>query len=134
MTLVPFEFAVRDGFRALRSARHGLADWLRGLNAAPEMIDDIQSAVGELAANAVEASPDGHADIRASIEDHCVRVVVSNEGPEPFTWPSSPAPAQDPQATRGRGLRIASALGDSLEVTTVRGRTEATFVRSLATA
>jgi len=131
--MVPFEFAVRDGFRALRAARHDLADWLRGLGADPEVIADIQLAVGELAVNATEAALDGHAEIQAFDEDGRVRVVVSNFGAESFRWTPATAAPEDRTAERGRGLRIAAALADSLEVVTVAGCTEATFIRSLAT-
>lgn len=131
MTLVPFEFALRDGFRALSFARHGLADWLRAQDAGSAVIDEVQVAVSELAANAIEASPDGRADIRASVEDHRLRVVVSNDGgSQPFTWTASTA-VEDPTALRGRGLRIAAGLADSVEVVTVGRRTEATLIRSL---
>lgn len=94
------------------------------------MIDEVQVAVSELATNAIEASPDGTADITASVEDRRLRVVVSNEGPQPFAWTPSMA-AGDPPSVRGRGLRIAAGLADSVEVVTIAGWTEATLIRSL---
>jgi anti-sigma regulatory factor (Ser/Thr protein kinase) len=93
------------------------------LGVTPDTADEILVAVTELATNAVEASPDGAAQVEAAASDGRVQIEIANDGP-PFSGGSSKA-ATEPTGLpeRGRGLDIVDALVDAIHFGRVDGRT-----------
>jgi anti-anti-sigma factor len=95
--------------------RRAIATWATDAALAPGAVDDLQLAVGEAAANAVEhayrdTGPGGSVDVDLAVgRDGGVNVTVRDGG----TW--RPAPA-DP-GFRGRGLKIIDALAIDVRVT-----------------
>jgi anti-sigma regulatory factor (Ser/Thr protein kinase) len=139
MTTTAFEFAVRGGFHAVRVLRQHLGSWMQDMGVESAVIDDVQLAVSELAANAIEASPLGEADIQGSADAETLRLTVTNIARTPFQWQrgngAEPNRSVEPNGTlavRGRGLQIAAAITDHLDVATKAGRTTATLIKQLA--
>jgi anti-sigma regulatory factor (Ser/Thr protein kinase) len=132
MTTSDFEFAVRGGFHAVRVLRHHLAAWMHEVGVEPSVIDDVQLAVSELAANAIEASPLGEADIEGTADAEILRLTVTNRARHAFCWPRGhDGVGPDPESARGRGLQIASAITDTLDISTQRGCTRAVLTKHL---
>lgn len=92
----------------LREARARISDWLDG----HARLDDALLVATELLTNARTASAPRDAEItlRASCADDGITFSVSNTGPS--LW-STERPMPDHTQPRGRGLAIASALGDT---------------------
>ncbi|HEY8057126.1 MAG TPA: ATP-binding protein [Acidimicrobiales bacterium] len=132
MTTTDFEFAVRGGFHAVRVLRHHLGAWMHEIGVQPALIDDVQLAVSELAANAIEASPLGEADIEGNADSDTLRLAITNTARHEFRWPEGHDDhGPDPSAVRGRGLQIAAAITDSLHISTQRGCTTAVLTKHL---
>jgi len=101
----------------VRPMRHALRSFLEALELAPDTIDDVLTAVGEVLANAVEhAYVDGAAgtvELYARVEgDAVLEIDVRDSG----TYIERTA-----RAGRGFGLRIARAIAHSLEIDRSRG-------------
>jgi len=130
MTTTDFEFEVRGGFHAVRVLRHHLAAWMFEIGVEPIVIDDVQLAVSELAANAIEASPLGEAEIEGTADAETLRLAVTNTARHAFHWSRGhDGDGPDPRAVRGRGLQIASAITDTLDISTQRGCTTAVLTK-----
>lgn len=133
MTTTAFEFAVRGGFHAVRVLRQHLGSWMQEMGVASTVIEDVQLAVSELAANAIEASPLGEADIQGVADADTLRLTITNTALVPFRWDEgNGVESSGTLAVRGRGLQIAAAITDHLHVATSAGRTTATLIKQLA--
>ena len=118
------------GVAELARLRQDLRRWLAQLGCHDRATADIILAVTELATNAVEASPDGNAEVRARAEPPDVRVAVLNEGDD--FRPESPRPARDTLSDRGRGIDLVLAVTDSLDFDHLHGCTQATITKRCA--
>jgi anti-sigma regulatory factor (Ser/Thr protein kinase) len=121
-----FTASVR-GFGELRDLRDQLAAWLTILGVEEPTGAELVLAVNEVATNGIEASPSGDVEVDAVHLDGLLRVAVVNQG-LPF---DGVAPPVDPASARGRGLRLAAALSDSLAFTPTERGTEVTLVKRL---
>jgi anti-sigma regulatory factor (Ser/Thr protein kinase) len=119
---------------AVPGSRHDFVEWMRDAELDPEMVDDLEVVYSELAANAVAASP-GPADevrVEAEIEPGMLVLEVSNRTDDPRRLPRTPD-LDDPLRSNGRGLLIARAFVDSIEVeVTAAGRLLVRCCRRLA--
>jgi anti-anti-sigma factor len=99
----------------LRAVRRTVSTWARAAGLGEDSVDDLQLALGEALANAVEhayATRGGEGRCEYRLErtaDGSIEVCVRDEG----VW--RPAPAD--RGYRGRGLELISALAAEVEVT-----------------
>ncbi|HEY1728345.1 MAG TPA: ATP-binding protein [Candidatus Baltobacteraceae bacterium] len=100
----------------VRPMRHALRSFLEALELAPDTVDDVLTAVGEVLANAVEhAYVDGAAgsvEIHARAGQAILAVDVRDSGRYI---------ERSERAGRGFGLRIARAIARSVEIDRSRG-------------
>jgi anti-sigma regulatory factor (Ser/Thr protein kinase) len=103
-------------------ARAAFSDWLAGAHAPRELCDEMAVVFSELAANASDASASepGAPEARAWIEgaDVVLEVVNAVHGSDA---PRDPSDLQDSLRPRGRGLMIARAYTDALDVEAIDG-------------
>jgi len=101
----------------VRPMRHALRSFLEALELAPDAIDDVLTAVGEVLANAVEhAYVDGAAgsvEIYARADDKAILDVDVRD--------SGKYIERSERAGRGFGLRIARAIARSVDIDRSRG-------------
>jgi anti-sigma regulatory factor (Ser/Thr protein kinase) len=112
------DFGFAADHRAATVARDAFATWLGEWCEDDELVEDLRTVFGELAANAVEATPDGSSDDISAVawcEGNDLVLEVTNAAPPPGRrvdhWDMD-----DPLRPGGRGLMIARAFTDSLEV------------------
>jgi anti-anti-sigma factor len=122
----PLEDRLPPDPRRLAGVRRAVAAWAVAAGLTDEVTDDLQLALGEALANAVEhayrGSGDGECSYRVAREaDGGVRVEVRDSG----TW--RPPPAD--KGFRGRGLELIAALGEDVEVSAGAGPGPGTTVR-----
>ena len=126
MTASPSE-PVEDAFQtsfppradALVRARKAFSDWLRRRTQGA-VVDELEVVFSELAANAVDASPDEADEVtgRAWCEGSDLVLDLANRtDPTMGSPPEARWDLADPLRTGGRGLVITEALVDSVEVT-----------------
>jgi anti-sigma regulatory factor (Ser/Thr protein kinase) len=130
MTVSPSSETVEDRFQtsfpartdALSRARRAFAAWL-DRRACDDVAEEMEIVFSELAANAVDASPDVVDEVtgRAWCEGpDLVLDLVNRTDP---TIPAAPRwDLDDPLRTGGRGLVITEAFVDSVEVTLEPGQ------------
>jgi anti-sigma regulatory factor (Ser/Thr protein kinase) len=117
-----FETSFPPRTDALVRARRAFSEWLCR-RAKDDVVDELEIVFSELAANAVEASPDGADKVtgRAWCDGVDVVLDIVNRadpgGPRAPKWD-----LDDPLRTGGRGLVITEALVDSMEVTLQPGQ------------
>ena len=130
MTASPPSDTVEDTFKtsfpartdALARARQSFSAWLHR-RTRHEVAEELEIVFSELAANAVQASPDVADQVtgRAWCEGSELVLDLINrtdaDGPEPSRWD-----LEDPLRTGGRGLVITEAFVDSMEVTLAPGQ------------
>ena len=125
--LPPFRHGFTPREASIGLARHGLDDWLRfqGLEHADR--EDLCVVASELCTNAVHAGAVERVELRAFVQDDAIVVEAEDDGrgligplPDPEVCP--------PEGTSGRGLFLARALVDDLEVDRPHGGT-GTIVR-----
>ncbi|GEL22371.1 hypothetical protein PSU4_13250 [Pseudonocardia sulfidoxydans NBRC 16205] len=109
----PLDLQVPADAGELRGLRRRIAAWARLAALDPLLVDDLQLALGEAAANAVDHAypPDapGTVDVRvAAGTAGAVHVVVADHG----TW--RPAPVD--KGNRGRGLDLIRSLGRDVDI------------------
>lgn len=111
------------------AVRHDLGDWLASTGMGPIDASSLLQAVGELVANAVEhAYPAGtdHRETEVRVRcalapDGVVEIEVADSGRwKPYDAPQEPPVVRRPpaDAARGRGLYLAQAFVDELDVRT----------------
>lgn len=110
---------------ALARARKAFSTWLRRRTQG-DAVDELEIVFSELAANAVDASPDGSDEVtgRAWCEGSELVLDLVNHT-DPAATAAEPAARwdlDDPLRTGGRGLVITEALVDSVEVRLAPGQ------------
>ncbi len=92
-------------------------EWLAGVTASEERIEDLSVVISELGANAVRGTPPGAdpATVTAWTEDQRVVLEVANRV-EDLTVPDADWDFDDPLRTGGRGLLLVSAFVDDVSV------------------
>lgn len=117
-----FQTSFAPSSEALAPARRSFSDWLHR-RTGDDVADELEVVFSELAANAVHGSPTGADEVtsRAWYEDDVLVIDITNR-----TEPSGPTESRwdldDPLRTGGRGLVIAQAFVDSMEVTLEPGQ------------
>jgi anti-sigma regulatory factor (Ser/Thr protein kinase) len=109
---------------ALARARKSFSAWLRRRTQG-DAVDELEIVFSELAANAVDASPDGADEVtgRAWCEgSDLVLDLVNRTDPAASSVPAARWDLDDPLRTGGRGLVITEALVDSMEVRLAPGQ------------
>src|SRR5690606_12272892 len=103
--------------RSVPESRRDFVAWMRAAAVDEETIDDLEVVFSELAANAVAASPEPTDDVHASADIDAGMLVleVSNRTDDPAVVLQTPD-LDDPLRSNGRGLLIARAFVDSVEV------------------
>ncbi|MDX6616667.1 MAG: serine/threonine-protein kinase RsbW [Solirubrobacterales bacterium] len=94
--------------------RHGLAGLAEGLGAAPDLVDDIKTAVSEAVTNAVVHGYPGSVgpiDVEASVTERRLEIVVRDQGAG-----IQPRPLSDEQTSLRVGLALIGALSDEFVV------------------
>ncbi|WP_232660728.1 ATP-binding protein [Pseudonocardia sp. TRM90224] len=96
----------------LANVRHRIAEWVAGMTASPDVVEDVVLAANEALANVADhAYPDGTGDAWVELErrstDELV-VVVADRG----RWRPPPA---DP-GFRGHGLTLIKGLADRVAI------------------
>lgn len=113
----PFKVCFDARFLAVPDRRRDFVEWMRAAEVDAETVDDLEVVFSELAANAVAASPEPTDDVhaRAEIDAGMLVLEVSNRTDDPQRVPQTPA-LDDPLRANGRGLLIARAFVDSVDV------------------
>jgi len=106
---------------ALASVRAEFAEWLAGVPASEDRIEDLSVVISELGANAVRGTPPGRDAATASAwveDDGAQRTVVLEVANhvEDVTIPDADWDLEDPLRTGGRGLLLVSAFVDDVHV------------------
>lgn len=103
---------------ALAAVREDFAEWLRGVGASEEKVEDLSVVISELGANAVRGTPDGRdaATAAAWVDDQRRVVVEVANHVEDITVPPADWDLEDPLRTGGRGLLLVSAFVDDVQV------------------
>lgn len=112
-------FAVRFDahVHAVPETRRRFVGWMRDAEIDAALIDDLEVVFSELAANSVAASPEPTDEIRVrcQVDEGVLVVQVSNraaQGVVPATTPD----LDDPLRPNGRGLLIARAFVDTVDI------------------
>ncbi|MBL8927460.1 MAG: SpoIIE family protein phosphatase [Pseudonocardia sp.] len=112
--------------RRLRVMRHAVEDWAAAVGLPDEVLDDLQYALGEAAANAVEHAygNTGEGEFHYTLEhrpgpDGGIAVEVRDTG----RW--RPVPADS--GHRGRGVAVLHAIGKDVHIDSGDGGTTVTF-------
>lgn len=113
----PFSVRFDAQVHSVPQSRRGFVSWMRAAQVDPDTVDDLEVVYSELAANAVAASPapDDAVHVRAEIDAQVLVLEVSNRTEDPQRMPQTPTP-DDPLRSNGRGLLIARAFVDSVDV------------------
>lgn len=113
----PFSVHFDAHVRSVPESRRDFVAWMRAAAVDEETIDDLEVVFSELAANAVAASPEPTDDVHASADIDAGMLVleVSNRTDDPAVVLQTPD-LDDPLRSNGRGLLIARAFVDSVEV------------------
>lgn len=118
-----FQTTFAPSSEALAPARRSFSNWLHCRTGADDVADELEIVFSELAANAVHASPTEADEVtgRAWYDDDVLVIDITNRT-EPSGSTESPWDLDDPLRTGGRGLVIAQAFVDSMEVTLEPGQ------------
>lgn len=102
---------------ALATVREEFAEWLRGIGAAEDKVEDLSVVISELGANAVRGTPEGcdAPTAAAWVDDRVVVLEVGNHVEE-IAVPGAAWDLEDPLRTGGRGLLLVSAFVDDVRV------------------
>lgn len=113
----PFTVTFDAHVLSVPQSRRDFVGWMRVADLPPDTVDDLEVVFSELAANAVAASPDPSDVVRARADvDAGVLVLeVSNRTAAGEQLPETPD-LDDPLRSNGRGLLIARAFVDSVDV------------------
>ena len=113
-------FAVRFDahVHAVPESRRRFVGWMRDADLDDEVIDDLEVVFSELAANAVAASPEptDEVRVRSQLDSGNLVLQVSNRTDLGGQVPSTTPDLDDPLRPNGRGLLIARAFVDTVEI------------------
>lgn len=116
----PKPFLARFGARvqAVPELRRGIVRWMRAVHLDDDTVEDLEVVVSEVAANAVAASPSptDEVRVRAALDESMFVLEVSNRTDGARQLPLDMPDLDDPLRPNGRGLLIARAFLDSLDV------------------
>jgi anti-sigma regulatory factor (Ser/Thr protein kinase) len=112
-------FPVRpvSSLAALAAVRESFVEWLAGVTASEDRIEDLSVVISELGANAVRGTPEGAeaATVSAWVDDGRIVLEVANRV-EDLAVPDVDWDLEDPLRTGGRGLLLVSAFVDDVHV------------------
>lgn len=113
-------FAVRFGahVHAVPEHRRGFVEWMRAARLDDPIIEDLEVVFSEVAANAVAASPGESDEVRvlAQLDEAVLVLEVSNRVEGAGELPIVAPDLDDPLRPSGRGLLIARAFVDSVDI------------------
>ena len=113
-------FAVRFDahVHAVPETRRRFVGWMRDADIDADLIDDLEVVFSELAANAVAASPEPTDEVRArcQVDEGVLVLQVSNRAVEGGVVPVTTPDLDDPLRPNGRGLLIARAVVDTVDI------------------
>ncbi len=113
-------FAVRFDahVHAVPETRRRFVGWMRTAELDDEVVDDLEVVFSELAANAVAASPEPSDEVRVrcQVDEGVLVLQVSNRTAELGAVPVTTPDLDDPLRPNGRGLLIARAFVDTVEI------------------
>jgi anti-sigma regulatory factor (Ser/Thr protein kinase) len=105
---------------ALAAVRQEFSEWLAGIPASEDKVEDLSVVISELGANAVRGTPEGRAPATAQawLEDGSERTVILEVANhvEDVTVPDADWDFEGPLRTGGRGLLLVSAFVDDVHV------------------
>ena len=112
-----FRISVPNTRACATLARQLLLQFVRSVHAGDDDLADIQVAAGEALANAAEHGerPAGKISVEAWLNDDCIEVEVSDDGPG-FAPAPHPLAEPDVLSPRGFGLYLMYAVTDALEI------------------
>lgn len=114
----PFTSKFAAHVLSVPEGRRAFVAWMHHTSAVDdESVEDMEVVFSELAANAVAASPDPEDEVRvrAELDVGMLVLEVSNRTADPERVPRTPD-LDDPLRSNGRGLLIARAFVDSVDV------------------
>jgi len=116
-----FAWCLDGGEQAVFEARHAFQRWLEQWNTSTDDTEDLAVVISELASNAITGSDglDRHPTIRASIRGAELHLEVANpipDGTDIHHWD-----LDDPLRAGGRGLLIARAFTDTMDIDSTAG-------------
>ncbi len=105
---------------AVSETRRSFVEWMRTAQLEDDAIEDLEVVFSEVAANAVAASPTPSDVVRvlAQLDETVVVLEVSNRTDTPEELPLGVPDLDDPLRPNGRGLLIARAFVDSVDIET----------------
>ena len=114
----PFFVRFDAHVHAVPETRRSFVGWMRDAQLDEDTIEDLEVVFSEVAANAVTASPDPTDEvlIRSAIDDAVLVLEVSNRTDRADHLPLAPPDLDDPLRPSGRGLLIARAFVDSVDI------------------
>jgi anti-sigma regulatory factor (Ser/Thr protein kinase)/GAF domain-containing protein len=121
----PLDLAVASRERSLQLMRDAIRTWVEGTELARPDAEELLLAAWEVCANAIEHAEDPLEEvvrIRATVEESCVRIVVSDTG---RFVPIAERP------NRGLGLLLTEKLSSELEITTSERGTRVALEKAL---
>lgn len=114
----PFRVRFDANVLAVPAGRRDFVGWMRAVELPDDTIDDLEVVFSELATNAVTASPSASDDVRVRclVDEGMLVLEVSNRAVEPGRLPIAAPDLDDPLRPSGRGLLIARAFVDSVDI------------------
>lgn len=114
----PFRLRFDAHVHAVPEHRRSFVGWMRSADVDDDVIEDLEVVFSEVAANAVVASPSTRDEVRvrALIDESVLVLEVSNRTDGNGRLPLDAPDLDDPLRPNGRGLLIARAFVDSVEV------------------
>lgn len=116
-TSEPFVVAFDADVVAVPRTRRDFVGWCCTAELPSDTVDDLEVVFSELTANAVAASPvaTDQVHVRAEVDAGMFVLTVSNRTDDPQRMPQTPD-LDDPLRPNGRGLLIARAFVDSVDI------------------
>lgn len=113
----PFVVRFDADVQAVPETRRAFVGWMRAARLDRDSIDDLEVVYSEVAANAVAASPDPSDEVRVRVMlDETVLVLEVSNRTHRVDAPVRAADLDDPLRPNGRGLLIARAFVDSVDI------------------
>lgn len=114
----PFHVEFDAHVQAVPETRRSFVRWMRAAQLDDDTIEDLEVVFSEVAANAVTASPSGADEVRvrAEVDEVMLVLEISNRTEASDHLPLARPDLDDPLRPSGRGLLIARAFVDSLDI------------------
>ncbi|HEY1118702.1 MAG TPA: ATP-binding protein [Acidimicrobiales bacterium] len=116
----PFSARFDAHVAAVPETRRRFVDWMRTAALEDEAVEDLEVVFSEVAANAVAASPSPSDEVHvlAQLDETVLVLEVSNRTDALEELPLVAPDLDDPLRPNGRGLLIARAFVDSVDIET----------------